>query len=214
MDKLLPQPSLLTRPSLLFRLRDWGDNSSWDEFHRLYRRFIQGLALRSGLTHAEADEVVQEVLQNVADRISDYETRANRGAFRRWLMNQTRWRIADKFRQRDRAALHSAQDAGPAGDSAEDEEFDALDRLADGNPIEDYWEIEWQKHVLDTGMERLARRVPAKHFQAFELYARQGWSVRRIARDLGINAATVYLIAHRLTKQLRHEVERLREYHG
>lgn len=203
------QPSLLTRPSLLFRLRDWGDNSSWDEFHRLYRRFIRGLALRAGLSHAEADDVVQDVLQNVANRIGEYENRANRGAFRRWLMNQTRWRIADKFRQRDRAAVQSDRPESATPGATED----PLDHVADDNPIDDFWELEWQRHVLDTAMERLARRVPAKHFQAFELHARQGQPVAQIAADLGINRPTVYLIAHRLTKQLRHEVERLREYH-
>lgn len=202
--------SLLTRPSLLFRLRDWGDNSSWDEFHRLYRRFIKGLALRSGLGHAEADEVVQDVLQNVAKRIGDYKTRENRGAFRRWLMNQTRWRIADKFRQRDQAAVRSSTRLPDENN----EERDPLDSLPAENPIEEFWELEWQKHMLDTAMERLARRVPAKHFQAFELHARQGQPVAQIAADLGMNRPTVYLIAHRLKKQLRHEVERLREYHN
>ena len=204
------QPSLLTRQSLLVRLRDWGDNSSWDEFHRLYRRFIQGLCIRSGLNHAESDEVVQEVLRNVAERISDYEQRENRGAFRRWLMNQTRWRIADKFRERDRAAVRSIHLTSFDGEATED----PIDSLPDENPLDDFWELEWQKHVLDTALERLGRRVPAKHFQAFELYARQGWPVRRIAKDLSINPATVYLIAHRLTKQLRLEVERLRKNHG
>jgi RNA polymerase sigma-70 factor (ECF subfamily) len=171
------QPSLLTRPSLLFRLRDWGDNASWDEFYRLYRRFIRGLALRAGLNHAEADEVVQDVLRNVATRIKDYEVRENRGAFRRWLMNQTRWRIADE-------------------------------------PDNDFWELEWQKHVLETAMERLARRVPPKHFQAFDLYARHNQPAGQIAKNLGMSRATVYLITHRLKKQLRHEVTSLREYHA
>ena len=204
------RPSLLTRPSLLFRLRDWGDHSSWDEFHRLYRRFIKGLALRLGLGHAEADDVVQDVLQNVAKRIGDYKTRENRGAFRRWLMNQTRWRIADKFRQRDQAAVRSSTPFP----NENGEERDPLDSLPDDNPMDDFWELEWQKHMLDTAMERLARRVPPKHFQAFELHARQGQPVAQIAADLGINRPTVYLIAHRLKKQLRHEVERLREYHN
>ncbi|MCC5024260.1 MAG: sigma-70 family RNA polymerase sigma factor [Candidatus Synoicihabitans palmerolidicus] len=148
------------------------------------------MALRAGLNHAEAEDVVQDVLQNVAQRIGDYETRDNRSAFRRWLMNQTRWRISDKFRQRDRAAIRALT---PDDDSAED----PLNGIADENSIDEFWEMEWKKHVLDTAMERLAHRVPAKHFQAFELYARQGWPVRRIATDLSINCATGYLIAHR-----------------
>ncbi len=205
-----PQPSLLTRPSLLHRLRDWSDHSSWEEFHRLYRRFIHGLATRAGLHAAEADEVVQEVLQNVAERIADYEARDRRGAFRRWLMNQTRWRIADKFRQRDHAT--APQGKGVVQRAGGD--FDPLEDIPAENDIVDFWEVEWQQHILNAAMERLATQVPAKHFQAFELYTRQGWPVRRIADNLGMNAPTVYLIAHRLTKRLRAEVDRLREHHG
>ena len=203
------QPSLLTRPSLLFRLRDWGDNQSWDEFYRLYRRFIRGLALRAGLNHAESDEVVQDVLRNVAKRIKDYEVRENRGAFRRWLMNQTRWRIADKFRQRDRAAVQSDQYQSRDDNNC----TDPLENIAE-DATDDCWELEWQKHVLETAMERLARRVPAKHFQAFDLHARCGQPVAQVAADLGINRPTVYLITHRLKKQLQHEVKRLRDYHN
>ena len=203
------QPSLLTRPSLLFRLRDWGDNQSWDEFYRLYRRFIRGLALRAGLNHAESDEVVQDVLRNVAKRIRDYEVRENRGAFRRWLMNQTRWRIADKFRQRDRAAVQS--DHYQSRD--DDHTSDPFENIAE-DVTDDFWELEWQKHVLETAMERLARRVPAKHFQAFDLHVRCGQPVAQVAADLGINRPTVYLITHRLKKQLQHEVKRLRDYHS
>lgn len=202
------QPSLLTRPSLLKRLSNWDDHRSWEEFHRLYRRFIHGLATRAGLQPTEADEVVQEVLQNVADHIGDYQMRDRRGAFRRWLMNQTRWRISDKFRQRDRAAVR----AGAVHPAAVD--LDPLEHLPEDGDVYEFWEIEWQQLILNTAMDRLARQVPAKHFQAFELYTRQAWPVRRIAQNLGINAPTVYLIAHRLTKRLRHEVEQLRETHG
>ena len=44
-----PGTSLLTRPSLLFRVREWNDSASWEEFHRLYRRLIYGRARRAGL---------------------------------------------------------------------------------------------------------------------------------------------------------------------
>lgn len=199
--------SLLTRPSLLKRLTDWNDHTSWEEFHRLYRRFIHGLATRAGLQSTEADEVVQEVLQNVADHIGDYQVRDRRGAFRRWLMNQTRWRISDKFRQREHEGAHHLA----AEDGAD---LDPVDHLTEENDIHEFWEIEWQQLILNTAMERLARQVPAKHFQAFELYTREAWPVRRIAQDLGVSAPTVYLIAHRLTKRLRQEVEQLRDCHG
>src|SRR5471032_3311695 len=92
--------SLLTRASLLFRLRDWKDAASWEEFYRLYRRLVYGLARRAGLMHDEAEEVTQDVFKRVAETIQNFESDPARGSFRGWLMNLTRWRIADKFRQR------------------------------------------------------------------------------------------------------------------
>lgn len=203
-------PSLLTRPTLLFRLRDFGDNDSWEEFHRLYRRLIYGLARRSGLTHPESEDVVQEVFCHVADKIAGFEARPNRGAFRRWLMNQTRWRISDKFRERVQSA-GAEEEGGACGLGGRGIESLPAD---DDEQAEACWQAEWQRHVLEAALERVARRVPAKHFQAFDLCARQGWSPRRVARELGLSTAAVYLHNHRLTKQLRAEVERLRHSLG
>jgi DNA-directed RNA polymerase specialized sigma24 family protein len=87
-----------------------------------------------------------------------------------------------------------------------------IERVADDRivPLDAASETEWQKHVLDAALARIARRVPAKHFQVFDLYSRQGWPVLRVSRELGVNPAAVYLISHRLTKQLKAEVETLR----
>jgi RNA polymerase sigma factor (sigma-70 family) len=199
----LDQPhSLLTRASLLFRLRDWKDSTSWEEFYRIYRKLVYGLARRSGLSHAEAEDIVQDVFKRVAETIQNFETDPKRGSFRGWLMNLTRWRITDKFRARPIEERREAvrNDATATG-------TDTIDRLPDPSAGDDaIWEDEWQRNILDAALARLARRVPAKQFQAFELYARQQWPVMRVARELGINAASVYLIGHRLTKQLKAEV--------
>ena len=202
-----PLSSLHTRPSLLFKLRDWDDKASWEEFYRLYRNFVYGLAKRGGLTHVEAEEVTQEVFVRVAETIQDFESNPARGTFRGWLAQLTRWRIADKFRARPRDAA-----GGPSRRSLEmTDATRTIERVADDRtaPLDAASETEWQKHVLDAALGRLARRVPAKHFQVFDLYSRQGWTVLRVSRELGINPAAVYLISHRLTKQLKAEVAAL-----
>lgn len=210
--KSLASSSLLTRPTLLFRLRDWDDRPSWEEFYRMYRRLVYGLATRSGLTHAEAEDVVQDVFRHVAEKIAEFESRPQRGAFRRWLMNQTRWRIADRFRERLRssAVLGAPTDANGASTQPDIE----LLAAPGAGQLESLWESEWQHHVLQTALERLARRVPAKHFQAFDLCSRQGWTPRKVADELGLTLATVYMYNHRLTKQLRAEVKRIENTAG
>jgi RNA polymerase sigma factor (sigma-70 family) len=202
--------SLLTRASLLFRLRDWKDTASWEEFYRLYRKLVYGLARRSGLTHNEAEEVMQDVFKRVAETIHNFESSPQRGRFRAWLMNLVRWRVADKFRAR---RPEEYQSVPRQKTSSGDKGF--IERMPDPQVNEDaIWEIEWQRNVLDAALSRLARRVPAKHFQAFDLYTCQRWSVLHVSRELGINPAAVYLISHRLTKQLKVEVARVKAQMG
>jgi RNA polymerase sigma factor (sigma-70 family) len=199
--------TLRTRPTLLFRLRDWGDEASWSEFYRLYHNFIFGLARRAGLGHADAEDVAQDVFKRVAETIHDFESDPSRGTFRGWLANLTRWRIADKFRGRRPEQL-----AGGRREEASADRTCTIERVPDPAAGSQPWgdatveEAEWQQHVLAAALTRLARRVPAKHFQLYDLYARQNWPVLRVARELGLNPATVYVVSHRLTKQLKAEV--------
>lgn len=202
----IPPPSTLrTRPTLLFRLRDWNDEASWTEFYRLYYQFVYGCTRRAGLSHADAEEVTQDVFKRVAETVHEFEADPARGSFRGWLLNLTRWRVTDKIRAR----RPHERNPGPAA-SDEDDRTATIERLPNGDDVNAAWDEEWQRHVLEAALARLARRVPAKHFQIFDLYRRQGWSVLKVARELGVNAASVYLISHRLTKLLKAEVELIR----
>ena len=199
-----PGSTLRTRPTLLFRVRDWQDRASWEEFHRLYRRLVFGRARRAGLGEADAEEVAQAVFQNVAEAIKDFDTNSERGSFRGWLMTITQRRIADKFESLRK------NPARPAARPLDSEPRTAtIERVASPEEQDDEWDREWQQQVMTAAIERLARSAKPAHFQAFELYVRQDWPVRRVAKALEINVAAVYLIAHRLTKQLKAEVRTL-----
>lgn len=195
--------TLRTRPTLLFRLRDWRDEATWTEFYRLYHSFVFACCRRSGLSHADAEEVTQDVFRRVAETVHKFESDPARGSFRGWLLNLTRWRIADKYRTRK----PHEQKPGP-GDHGDPHRTATIERQPAETPP-DAWENEWQQSLLSAALDRLARRAPAKHFQIFDLYRRQDWSVLRVSRELGVNPATVYVISHRLTKQLKAEIVRL-----
>jgi RNA polymerase sigma factor (sigma-70 family) len=197
--------TMRTRPSLLLRVQSWEDSASWNEFHRLYRKLVYGLARRSGLSHSDAEDVTQEVFKRVAETIHAFESNPDRGSFRGWLMNLTRWRITDKFNSKPKNEHHSARSADDTANRTA-----TIERVPDGANGDADWEKEWQRHVLDAACERIARRVKAQHYKVFDLYIRQQWPVTKIAEALGTTPATVYVIAHRLTKQLKAEVELLK----
>jgi hypothetical protein len=84
------QPSLLaTRRSLVEHLADWGDQLRWQEFFDTYSKLIYSAARRSGLTDAEAQEVVQETVITVAKNIDKLKYDPAIGSFKGWLL-QTR----------------------------------------------------------------------------------------------------------------------------
>jgi RNA polymerase sigma factor (sigma-70 family) len=194
--------TLQTRLSLLARLHNWEDSKSWDEFYRLYRKLVYGFARRSGLTHEEAEEVTQDVFTRVAKTIQNFEADPEKGSFRGWLMTLTRWRVTDKFRDR-------TQVRRPSEKRESEDRTSTIERIPDPVRESEIWDQEWQTILLEAAMERLAHRTQAKHFQIFELYTRKQWPIRRVSSELGVNAASIYLISHRLTKQLKAEVAKL-----
>src|ERR1700704_35998 len=76
LTELLP-----TRYSLLSRLQNWEDQESWRVFFDTYWRLIYSVALKSGLTQTEAEEVVQETVICVAKDIQKFKRDPQRGSF-------------------------------------------------------------------------------------------------------------------------------------
>jgi RNA polymerase sigma factor (sigma-70 family) len=198
-----------TRASLLNRIGNPRDARSWAEFHALYRKLVFGFALRFGLSHADAEEVTQDVFSEVAQNIAKFESNPERGSFRGWLLNLTRWRVMDRARRKNREdKLLARRTADPSSDRT-----DTIERLPDGSAadVDEIWEREWESRVVESAMERIAARVDARHFQVFELHVVQGCPLGRIARQLEMNPATVYVIHYRLKRELKREIERLRQ---
>jgi RNA polymerase sigma factor (sigma-70 family) len=195
------QDSVATRASLLGRLRDWDDSKSWEEFTEIYWRLIYSVARRSGLSESDARDVVQDTLLGVAKKIHQFESDPQRGTFRGWLLNQTRWRIADHFRARPPTPAH-----GPNMDSATGDGTATIHRIPDPSQIDESWESEWKKNLVDTAFARITRKVNPKHAQIFDLYALRGWRAAKVAQELGVSVVQVYLVNHRLTKLLKEEV--------
>src|SRR2546427_3339502 len=94
-DELIP-----TRWSLVARLKDLGDQQSWREFFDTYSRLIRGVAIKSGLTEAEAEDVVQETIISISKSMPDFKADPQAGSFKAFLLTITRRRIADQFRKR------------------------------------------------------------------------------------------------------------------
>lgn len=188
-----------TRMSLIGRLADWGDRARWQQFFDQYWRLIYSVARRAGLQEAEAQDVVQETVLSVARNVAKYDPEA--GSFKGWLLQMTRWRITDQLRKR----LPQQEPLAPSDRS---DATAPLDRIAGslGRDFEEAWDEEWRDHLLTAAMERVKQQVQPKHFQVFDCAIRKQWAASKIASELGVNIAQVYLIKHRCASLLKKEL--------
>jgi len=195
-DELIP-----TRESLLSRLKDWGDQQSWRDFFDTYGRLIHGLAVKSGLTEAEAQDVLQETLLSVAKEMPDFKYNRAVGSFKGWLLQITRWRIADQFAKRQpRRPARKNPDA-----------TDTVERLPDpaSYRLESLWEEEWQRNLLSAALARVKRQVHPKQYQMFDLYVTQQWPMGSVTGTLGVNVAQVYMAKYRISGLIKKEIRTL-----
>ena len=191
---------LPTRMTLLSRLRDWDDRESWQEFFDMYWRLIYTTATRSGLSDAEAQDVVQEVLVGASKSMPKFKYDPEAGSFKGWLVCITKRKIANQFKKR---APWESQPAGEEGTAPEDlpaPEEDLIDRL---------FEDEWKRGLVVAAMRRVKAKVKLRHFQIFDLYVVQQRSVSEVSTLLKVSAPEVYLARHRIAKRLKKEVARL-----
>lgn len=192
--------SIATRASLLHRLKDLDDEASWQRFFDTYWRLIHRVALKAGLTEAEAQDVVQETVISVARHLPGFRYDAKVCSFKTWMLRLTRWRIIDQLRKR----LPAEQRISISGDD-DATAVAALERLSGKTvfDLEAVWNEEWQAAVLAAAVERLKQRVNPEQFQMFDLYVLREMPVGEVAGLLGTNVARVYLAKHRLAKLLR-----------
>jgi len=197
-DELLP-----TRHSLLTRLKNWDDNEGWKRFFDTYWRLIYATALRTGLTDAEAQDVVQETVLAVAKKMDKFKYDPALGSFKGWLLTLTKWRIADQFRQRQR---HGSAAGEWLDETTQAEVFNVIAE-EQGFELETVWETEWRNNLLAAATERIKRRVGARQYQLFDLYVVKQWSVEDVVKTLKVSACQVYQAKSRIAPLIRREIE-------
>jgi RNA polymerase sigma-70 factor (ECF subfamily) len=182
-----------TRASLLVRLRDPRDGAAWTEFVDLYAPLVYGYARKQGLQDADAADLCQDVLAAVAAAIGRLEYDPRRGSFRGWLFTLVRRKLSNWRRAR--------RSRPQAGGEPHSERLLAECRAPDGAEAE--WEAEWQRRLFAWACGQVRRDVTDATWQAFWRTFMDGEPSKRVAGDLGLSVAAVYLARSRVLARLR-----------
>lgn len=194
-----PESTLHTRPSLLMHLRDPADGVAWRIFVATYAPLLYHWCIRKGLQDADAADVSQESLLQVARSIRTFEYQPQRGRFRDWLFLIVRRRLS-RFREQQGRTV--------AAGSAEAEQ--ALGQ-ADMPPADSEWTAAFNAQVLRMALEQIRPEFEAATWKVFEQTWLAGQSAAEAAAQAGLSVQAAYVAKHRVLKRLQEEVLHLAE---
>ena len=199
-----PDEFIPTRKSLLTRLKNWDDQEGWREFFDTYWKLIYSVALKSGFTSAEAQDIVQDTIVIVAKKMRSFKYDPAIGSFKAWLMLNTRSRIAERLRRKRLPILEKSPQKDSTARTA------TVERVPDsaGQSLDEVWEAEWKRNLLEQALKGVKKQVAPKQFQIFDLYVLQETPMEAITRALGVSANQVYLAKHRVSEVLKDELKK------
>ncbi len=182
-----------TRVSLLGRLRsDPHDEQSWNEFVEKYGKLLLVWCHRWGLPWQDAEDVVQNVLVELARLMREFRYDES-GSFRGWLRTIAYRAWCDACRSKMKAKVQPKSEVY----------LEMLSSTAACHSFLEQMDLQARQDQLAAAMEVVKLRVEPHTWKAFELTALQGQSGEDVGRELGMNAATVYVAKSKVIRQIR-----------
>ncbi len=185
-----------TQPSLLVRLKDAHDREAWERFVDLYAPLVYAFVRKRGLQDADAADLTQDVLRQVASAAKSLIYDPRRGSFRSWLFTVVRNRLTDHWRSAQRREQAS-------GDSSQwQRESERL--VSESDSAE--WDAAYERQLLDYAAQQVRADFSETTWSAFWQTAVEGREGRAVASELGISVAAVYLAKGRVMARLKEQV--------
>lgn len=188
----------LTRTALLRELQDQAPPvQAWSSFVDNYGPMILNWYLRWGLPRQDAEDMTQEALLRVYQKISQFQHRGP-FTFRGWLRTVAKSIWLTAWRRRKSLATHGLL----PGNSPE---LDLLSASMRSRQIDEFEQIA-QAELLNLAIERVRGRVRESSWQAFELIHYQGLTIDEVCERLRLTKASVYLASSRIRRMILSEV--------
>jgi RNA polymerase sigma-70 factor (ECF subfamily) len=190
-----------TSPTLLGRLRETPtDQAAWGQFVERYGRKVYGWCRLWGLQQADAEDVTQNVLVDLARQMRTFEYRAS-GSFRAWLRTLAYRAWCDLLESRKAAATGSGDTAVLRVLESVEARDDLLRQLTE----------ECDRELLEEAMKRVQPRVEPQTWEAFRLTALERVSGAEVAGRLGVAVTAVFKAKSRVQKMLQEELHQVEE---
>lgn len=184
-----------TSLSLLERLQSQSDPAGWERLVELYDPLIRSWLSRLGLQPADRDDLTQEVISRVVQKIGTFQ-RSEEGSFRGWLRGIT----VNCLREFWRDAKRRPRAAGGSDFAV------VLEQLQDSDhALSRVWDDEHDQHVVRSLLAIVEPLFEPATVQAFRRTVIDGQEATAAAAELGISVNAVLIAKSRVLRRLRHE---------
>jgi RNA polymerase sigma-70 factor (ECF subfamily) len=188
-----------TRLSLLGRLqRNPDDPAAWAEFVEQYGRKIYRWCRKWNLQEADAEDVTQNVLAQLAQKLRTFTYDPSR-SFRAWLKTLTHHAWHDYL---------TARRPGDQG-SGDSRIRSLLETVAVAEDLTHCLEEAYDHELLQAAMAHVRLRVEKRTWDAFHLLAVENLSGAEVAQRLQMKVATVYVARSKVKKMIQEEIRKL-----
>jgi RNA polymerase sigma factor (sigma-70 family) len=191
-----------TRASLIVRLSDARNEEAWHEFVRLYEPVVYRLARRRGFQHADAEELVQEVMLAVARAAEGWVPDPERGRFRTWLHRIARNLMVNFLPRRKNQVWGTGKSDMQQMLEVESDPQSAVTQL---------FEVEYRRETFRWAASQVEREVKGTTWQAFWLSTIEDLPAAEVASQLKISVGSVYIARSRVMARLRRLVDKARD---
>lgn len=189
----------LTRHSLLYRVQNSLNTTSWEEFVEIYSPVITATARRSGLREDLVDDILQEVLMQMVRTISHFQKDPSKGTFRSYLARVTTNKIKDYWRKPTNRAMQLKEPTA----------------IATSVNAAEIWEEEVNRQVFHIALERVREQSQSRTWKSFEAHVLQKQKAADVAETLGITENAVFVNCSRTLARIRELAQTLkREDHA
>jgi RNA polymerase sigma-70 factor (ECF subfamily) len=187
-----------TKATLLGRLKNAQDQTSWQEFFDTYSRLIYGVARNAGLSDEDAQDVLQATMDRVAEQMPKFRYDPRIGSFKGWLLNLTRLEIVRRSLKRrpssDRKSEKAVAEADPSGHS-----------------VERLWDTAWQNNLTEASVANVKRRLDPKKYQIYDLHMKRKWSLEKVATAFGVTVKEAREAVESIKEMIAAEARRLEQ---
>jgi RNA polymerase sigma-70 factor (ECF subfamily) len=194
------QETYRTRITLIERVRDRYDSASWEDFIRIYRRYVYAIIRNMNLSEQDTEDLTQQLLFHIWKKLPETSPGQIK-RFRSWLAATTRNFVTDFIRKR-------IKDAERMQKAERDDTLNYLKsiHLPDIDKLADR---EWKLHLTQLALENIKPHFSEKAIQVFHL-SLNGTPPREIAKRLNLSKNSVAPLKARIKERLIIEIEQLR----